>query len=77
MDQSTAIADRIIQVCEEKNMSLEELAKKSDISLRTIYRMTHGMTGNRGIFMMISICDALGITLDEFFGSEEFKEFRK
>lgn len=77
MEGSRAIANRLKQVCEKKNMSFSELAKKSGVPVKTILRMSYGTNASRGIYNMINICDGLGITLDEFFGTDEFKEFRK
>ena len=77
MEGSKALANRLKQVCEEKNMTYGELAEKSGVPVKTIYRMSNGTSAARGIYNVINICDGLGISLDEFFGTEEFKEFRK
>ena len=76
MEQNTALANRLKSLCEEKGISYADLAQKSGIPVRRIQRMAFGATSNPTVFMMLRICDALGITLDEFFGTDEFKDFR-
>ena len=77
MEQNTVLANRLKEVCEEKNISYSTLAEKSGVPVRRIYRLASGMTSNPGIYTMMSICDGLEISLDEFFGTDEFKELRK
>lgn len=71
------LANRLKDLCKEKGISYQELAEKADMSVKRVYRLASGMTADPGVFTMMSICDALGVTLDEFFGTEEFKAFRK
>lgn len=73
MEQNMALANRLKELCEEKGMSYQELAEKSGIPVRRIYRIVYGTTSNIGIFFMLRLCNALEITVDEFFQSEEFK----
>lgn len=76
MEQNEMIANRLKSVCTDKKISYRELAEKSNVPVRQIYRMTYGQVSNPSVFVMMRICDALEISLDEFFGSEEFKVFR-
>lgn len=76
MEQNIALANRLKELCEQKNLSYNELAEKSGLPLRRIYRMAHGGVSNPGVFVMMRICSGLEVSLDEFFGTDEFKEFR-
>ena len=77
MENKNVLGKRLQAVCQQKNMSFRELAEKSGVPEKTILRIAWGSRTNPGIFLMINICDALDITVDEFFGTEEFDEFRK
>ena len=79
MEQNMAIANRLKSLLEEKGMNYQTLAEKSGIPVRRVYRLVYGYTSNPGIFLMLRICEALEITVDEFLQSDEFKnraEFR-
>ena len=77
MEPNKALADRLKSLCEEKGMSYKELAEKSGLPVKRVYRLTYGVNTSPSIYVMLRICDALEITVDEFFSTEEFKEFRK
>lgn len=74
---NNVLGNRLRELCVEKNMSYRALGEKIGMPETRILRIARGMTSNPGIFVMISICDGLGVTLDEFFGTDEFKELRK
>lgn len=72
MGQNMAIANRFKELCEEKGMNYNTFAEKSGIPVRRIYRLAWGNCSNPGVFFMLRVCDALEITVDEFFQSELF-----
>ena len=74
---NNALANRLKELCQEKNISYRALGEKIGMPETQIIRMALGVTRNPSIYTMISICDALGVSLDEFFGTDEFKELRK
>lgn len=74
MERQEALSKRLKEICEEKNISYAQLAKKCGMSVRVVYRLYNGMTSNPSIYTMITICDALDISLDDFFCSEEFRK---
>ena len=76
MERKEAIKNRIKELMEQKGMTYNTLAEKSGIPLRRVYRLATGMTYNPGVFTMIEICDALGVSLDEFFDTEELQKLR-
>ena len=73
MQANEVLAKRLRELCEEKNVTYQELGSKIGMPGRRIYRMANGMVSNPGIFTMLPICEGLGVTLDEFFGTEEFR----
>lgn len=75
MERNVLLANRIKELCKEKNMTYQMVAEKGCMPVERVYRLYNGMVSNPGVFTMINLCDGLGITLDEFFSTEEFKEF--
>ena len=77
MESKIVLANRLKEVCQEKNITYRELGEKIGMPVGRIYRIATGMTSNPGIFTMIRLCDGLEISLDEFFGTEEFKKIQE
>ncbi len=77
METNILLANRLKELCEEKNLSYNALAEKSGLPVRRIYRMACGGTSNPGVFVMMQLCNGLGMSLDEFFATDEFKALRK
>ena len=72
MNTKEAVAKRILELCEERNMAINALATVSGVSPSTIYSMLNEKSKNPGIVSLKKICDGLGITLGEFFSTPEF-----
>lgn len=73
MQSNIVIGNRLKELCKEKDITYSQLAVKSGMPVKRIYRMACGMNSNPGVFTMLPICEGLGVTLDEFCGTEEFK----
>ena len=63
---------RLLKLCEEKRMSINKLATESAVAPSTIKNILYGKSQNPGIVTIKMLCDGLGITLTEFFDTEEF-----
>lgn len=72
MDTRTAVVNRIFELCAQKELSIDQLASLSDISISTLKNILYGKSKNPGIVVIMAICDGLGITLNEFFSTPEF-----
>ena len=77
MTAGIAISNRLKSLCKEKGMSYGELAEKTGMPLRYIQRMAIGGYSNPAVFRLRRICDALGVTLDEFLDTEDFKDWKE
>ena len=77
MERNVVFANRLKSLMEEKNLNYKSLAEKSGIPIRTIYRMLCAGVSNPNVFVMMRICNALEMGLDEFFGTEELQAFGK
>lgn len=77
MREQKILAKRIGQLCQERRVSYYLLAYKSTVPITTIMNIVHCTTKNPGIFTLIKICDGLGITIQDFFDTEEFKNIER
>lgn len=71
-DEQKRLARRINDLCKQKGISYYVLSYKSAVPLTTLIHIVDGSTKNPGIYTIFKLCDGLGITLKEFFDSEEF-----
>ena len=72
MNTKEAIAKRIIELCEQRNMAITALANISGVSPSTVYSMLNEKSQNPGTVSIKKLCDGLEITLREFFDSPIF-----
>ena len=67
-----AVRDRILQLCEQRQMSIHKLAMVSALPPSSIKNILYGKSWNPKVLTIKMICDGLGITLGEFFSTPEF-----
>lgn len=67
-----AIAFRINQLCDEKEMTVYSLAITSGIDKSTIYSILGDKSNSPEVATVKKICDGFEITLGEFFSTPEF-----
>lgn len=72
MNTKEAIANRILQLCEEKRIAVNALAGISGVSPSTVYSILNEKSQNPGSVTIKKLCDGLGITLGDFFSTPEF-----
>lgn len=67
-----AVAKRIIELCNEREIAINALANVSGVSPSTVYSMLNEKSQNPGVVSLKKLCDGLDITLREFFDSPIF-----
>lgn len=67
-----AIKNRILNLCEEHNLTINALAELSALPPSSLKNILYGRSKNPQILTIKIICDGLGITLGEFFSTPEF-----
>ena len=77
MDTYTAVKNRLLQLLEERRLSIHKLAMESAVPPSTIKNILYGKSINPGIVTIKTLCDGLGITLNDFFNSEEFSQLEQ
>ncbi len=72
MNTKKAVANRIMHLCLERNITVNALANLSGVAPTTIYSMLDHKSQNPGVVSIKKICDGLDISLREFFNSDLF-----
>ena len=72
MDTITAVRNRILQLCGQRDMTINRLATVSALPPSSIKNILYGKSRNPKLITIKMICDGLGITLGEFFNTPEF-----
>lgn len=74
MRTKEAVAQRILELCRERNIAVNALANISGVSPSTIYSMLNQKSQNPGVVSIKKICDGFEITVRQFFNSPLFDE---
>ncbi len=77
MSTYAAVRNRILALLEEKKMSIHRLAIESAVAPSTIKNILYGKSTNPGIVTIKMLCDGFGITLTEFFDTEDFSSLEQ
>ena len=77
MNTKNAVAERIIKLCNRKNIAINALANISGISPSTLYSVLNEKSQNPGIVTIKKLCDGLEISLREFFNDEIFDDIEQ
>ena len=72
MDTYSTVKNRLLLLCEEKGMSIHKLAVESGVAPSTIKNILYGKSKNPGIVTLKMLCDGFGISIVEFFNTEDF-----
>ena len=77
MNTKEAVAKRILQICEERDMAINALANSSGVSPSTVYSMLNEKSRNPGVVSIKKLCDGWEISLREFFDSDLFDDLEQ
>ena len=77
MNTKNAVANRIIQLCNDKNMAINALANISGLSPSTLYSVLNEKSQNPGVVTIKKLCDGLEISLREFFDDDIFDDIEQ
>lgn len=72
MNTVSAVKNRILQLCGERNISINKLANICALPPSSIKNILYGKSQNPKLLTIKIICDGLGITLAQFFDTEAF-----
>ena len=77
MTVGEAVRLRIIQLCQERNISINKLSSISGVTQSTVNNIVSGRNNSATVSTIKKLCDGLGITIDEFFHSSLFADLEQ
>ena len=77
MNISDAVADRILQLCNSRNITVNKLSTMSGVTQSTVNDIVNRRAKNIGIITIKKLCDGLDISITEFFDTEIFKNLEQ
>ena len=77
MNISLAVANRIIELCRERDITVNKLCTISAVTQSTVNDIVNGRAKNIGIVTIKKLCDGFGIGVDEFFDNEMFRDLEQ
>ncbi|MBE6732354.1 MAG: helix-turn-helix transcriptional regulator [Ruminococcaceae bacterium] len=77
MSTYEAVRNRILQLCEEKKVAINKLAMDAGMAPSSLKNILYGRSKNPGVTTIKILCDGLGISITEFFDTEEFRNLEQ
>ena len=72
MNIGEAVRDRIVELCSEKDISINKLCSISGVTQSTVNNIVSGRNRSATVSTIKKLCDGLGITIQDFFKSDLF-----
>ncbi len=73
MTVGAAVKERILQLCRERDLSINKLCTISGVTQSTVNNIISGRNNSATVTTVKKLCDGLGITTEDFFHSELFR----
>lgn len=72
-----AVRQRIVELCRERNISLNRLNSMSGVTQSTVNNIVSGRNNSATVSTIKKLCDGLGLTIEEFFKCELFADLEQ
>jgi len=72
-----AVRLRILELCQERDVSVNKLSTMSGVTQSTVSNIVSGRNRSATISTIKKLCDGLGMTIQEFFESELFQDLEQ
>jgi transcriptional regulator with XRE-family HTH domain len=72
-----AVKERILQLCQEQNISINKLSGMSGVTQSTVNNIVSGRNNSTTVSTIKKLCDGLGISIEDFFNSELFRNLEQ
>ena len=77
MNTKEAVAKRIVELCNERNLAINALANICGLPPSTVYSILNEKSRNPGVVSIKKICDGFEISIREFFNSDIFDDLEQ
>ena len=71
------VIHRILELCSQRDLSINGLARLSGLPPTTVKNILNGSSLNPGVVTLKKICDGLDISLIDFFDTDEFRNLEQ
>lgn len=71
------VVKRILELCQEREITPNALSYLAGVSQSTIKSILNGESKNPGIVTIKKICDGFEISITDFFDTEDFKQLEQ
>ena len=75
MNIGEAVKERILELCSERDISINKLCSMSGVTQSTVNNI--GRNRSATVSTIKKLCDGLGITIEDFFNSELFRNLEQ
>ena len=72
MNISEAVAARILDLCKQKNITVNKLSTLSGVTQSTVNDIVNRKAKNIGIVTIKKLCDGFEMTISDFFDTDDF-----
>ena len=72
-----AVEQHILELCSERDISINKLCSMSGVTQSTVNNIISGRNRSATVSTIKKLCDGLGITIEDFFNSELFRNLEQ
>ena len=77
MDTSTAVRQRILELCAQRGITVNRLATRSGVTQSTVNNIISGRNHSATVATIKKLCDGLGMSLADFFNADCFNNLEQ
>ena len=77
MTVGEAVKQRIFELCQERNLSVNKLSSISGVTQSTVNNIVSGRNNSATVSTIKKLCDGLGITITDFFAADLFRDLEQ
>ena len=77
MTVGEAVRERILELCKERNLSINKLCSISGVTQSTVNNIISGRNNSATVTTVKKLCDGLDITVEDFFSSPLFRDLEQ
>lgn len=77
MTTRECVAKRILELCDERHLAINALARSAGMPPTTVKNILNGASRNPGVVTIKMLCDGFGITLIDFFNTDYFRDLEQ
>ncbi len=77
MGVGEAVRRRIMELCQERKLSINKLCTMSGVTQSTVNNIISGRNNSATVATVKKLCDGLGITIEDFFHSPLFQDLEQ